>query len=85
MNEWFHETITDVKGSSRLYKFICFMLGKRKKKMTYQEMYAFLYELNRKKLGKEAAKKKALNRILVIYKGLHNNNLPKELENDDEQ
>jgi hypothetical protein len=41
------------------------------------------YGLYRKKIGNEKAKKKAMNNILNIYKKLHNNNLPEEINYDD--
>lgn len=76
IDEWLNETITEVKDSNWLYKFICFFLGKRKKKMSYKEMYLFIYGLNRSTLGEEKAKEMAMLRIIQIYKDLHNNKLP---------
>jgi len=76
-NEWLYETITEIKGSNWLYKLLCFIMGRRKKKMTYNEYFLLLYGLNRRKLGEQKAKEMSLNRILTIYKELHNNQLPK--------
>jgi len=77
--DWMTEIVPDIKGSSKLYKFLCFFLGRRKTKLTYQELYLFLYSLNAKKMGWENARKRALERVLEIYKENNNNNLPKGL------
>jgi hypothetical protein len=44
--------------------------------MSYKELYLFLYGLNKSALGEELAKKKSMTRVLKIYKDLHNNELP---------
>lgn len=75
---WLKEAIDTIPGSEKLYKFVCFMLGKWKRKMSYQEYFLLLYGLNRRKLGERKSKEMALARILQIYKELHDNNLPKE-------
>lgn len=76
---WFDEKIDKIKGDRFLYKLICFLIGGPKYRMSYKEMYLLLYGLNRKSLGEKEAKKKSMNRILEIYKTLHNNNLPKNI------
>lgn len=77
---WLDEKIPYLKDGDKLYRIVCFCLGKRKKKMSYKEMYLFLYGLNKGKLGEKPAKEKALFRILEIYKSHHDNNLPKGIE-----
>ena len=75
--EWMDEPIPYLKDGNWLYRFVCFCMGRRKKKLTYKEMYLLLYGLNRGKLGNGKAKEKAMSRILAIYKSHHDNNLPK--------
>jgi hypothetical protein len=70
--EWMEEPIECLERGNWLYRFVCFFLGKRKKKLTYQEMYMLLYGLNKGKLGEKESKKAAMNRILEIYKWSHN-------------
>lgn len=70
--EWMDETIDRLENGNWIYKMVCFFLGRRKKKMTYKEMYLLLFGLNKKDLGEEEAKKAALERILKIYKHSHN-------------
>lgn len=74
--DWLNETIPCLKDGNWLYKIVCFCLGRRKKKLSYKEMYMLLYGLNRNKIGNGKAKEEALKRILVIYKSHHNNRLP---------
>lgn len=83
--EWFDEKIERIKDDKFLYKFICFFLGGPKKRLSYKELFVLIYGLNRRKLGEEKSKKLAMNRILKIYKDLHNNNLPKEVEGYDDK
>lgn len=83
--EWLNETVEKVDKCNWLYKFICFCLGKRKKKLTYQELFLFLYGLNRKKLGERKAKELSMKRIIEIYKYLHDNKLPKGMEGNDDE
>ena len=37
--EWMEETIHKVPSNQLLYKIICFCLGRRKKKISYKELY----------------------------------------------
>lgn len=71
---WMIEEIPDIKGSSKLYKFVCFLNGKRK--FSYQDYYLLLLTLNKKVLGEHKAKEKALNRVLDIYQDFHKGKLP---------
>ena len=84
--KWMDEKVPHIESGNWLYNIICFMTGKRKEKMSYKEIYAFMYELNRKKLGEDESIKKATIRSLDIYKYHHNGNLPEmaELGEDDE-
>lgn len=77
---WLNEKIPFLKDGNRLYNIVCFCLGKHKNKMSYKEMYLFLYGLNKGKLGEKTAKEKALLRILEIYKSHHNNKLPEGIK-----
>lgn len=74
--DWFNEKIDKINNDKFLYKIICFFLGGPKYRMSYKELYLLLYGLNKNTLGEEIAKKKSMNRILEIYKDLHNNKLP---------
>ena len=74
--EWLDESIIEIKGSETLYKIICFLMGRRKKKLTYKELFVLIYGLNRKKYGEKKSKELAMLRILQIYKDLHDNKLP---------
>ncbi len=74
--EWFDEKIEYIEGDKFLYKLVCFCLKGPKKRLSYKELYLLLYGINKRKLGEENAKKKAMERILEIYKSHHNNNEP---------
>lgn len=73
-NTWMMESIPDIKGSSKLYKFICFL--NKRRKFSYQDYYLLLLALNKNKLGENAAKEKALNRVLDIYQDFHDGKMP---------
>ena len=81
--DWMKETVTEMKFCNWLYKFICFCLGRRKKKLTYEELYVFFYGLYKKKYTEKEAKALAVSQILETYKFLHNNNLPKDIHYDE--
>lgn len=83
--EWLNETISSVDKCNWLYQILCFCLGKRKKKLTYQEFFLILYGINRKTLGEKKAKSLSMIRIIEIYKYLHNNKLPKGMEENDDE
>lgn len=74
--EWFDEKIEEIKDDRFLYKIICFLLGGFKHRLSYKELYLLLIGINRRKLGDEKAKIKAMERIIKIYKSHHNNNEP---------
>lgn len=74
--EWFNEKIEYIKDDKFLYKLVCFFLKGPKKRLSYKELYLLLYGLNRQKLGEYNARKKAMGKIIEIYKTHHNNNEP---------
>lgn len=76
---WMEETVTDVPYNKRLYRFMCFFLGKRKKKLKYREVYMILWALNRKDKDDIECKKKALEKVIELYQYL-NNKLPEGIE-----
>lgn len=84
MTEWLEERIPKLDKMNWLYQIICFLMGKRKNKLTYKDMYILLYGLNRNNFKEEKdSKNLAMARVLDIYKFLHNNNLPKGVKYDD--
>ena len=85
--EWMNETLPNLKHGNWMYSIICFLIGRRKKKLSYKEYMMLLYELNRKKLGEKESKENAIIRALDLYKYHHNGNLPEMAEdkNYDEQ
>ena len=74
--DWLNETIEYIPGHNFIYRVVCFAF---RRKLTYQEMYAMLWEINKKPFGDEA-KDMAAKQIVRIYKKLHNNELPKDFE-----
>ena len=74
--EWFDEKIESINDDKYIYRFICFLMGGFKHRLTYKELYLLLYGLNRRKLGEKNAKKKSMERIIEIYKSHHDNNIP---------
>ena len=80
--EWFNEKIDKINDDRFIYRIVCFLLGGPKYRMTYKDLYLFLYGINRRRLGEKNAKEKSMNRILEIYKSLHNNKFPKEIEDE---
>lgn len=75
-NSWTYEIIPYLPTGNWLYKTVCFCLGKRKKKLSYQEFYLLLKQINKKSLGEDESKKKSMEKIIEIYKYFHNNNTP---------
>lgn len=75
------ERIPFLVKSNWLYQIICFFMGKRKKKLSYKDMYILLYGLNRNNIKNEKeAKELSMLKVLEIYKSLHNNKLPNEVK-----
>jgi len=73
---WFDEKIEYIKNDRFLYKVICFILGGPRKRLTYKELYLFLFSLNKRRIGERNAKIKAIDKIIEIYKSHHDNNEP---------
>lgn len=76
---WLNEEVSSVNNRDRIYKLICFFI---RRKLTYKELYIILSNLNKKKLGSQLSKEKALEKVVEIYKK-NNNKLPNFYENDD--
>lgn len=72
---WMEERVDSVPYRNGLYKFCCFMLGRAKKKMTYNDIFVLLYGLHKRKAGSDEAKRLALQEVVGIYEHL-NNKLP---------
>ena len=84
---WMNEPLPSIKNGNWLYNLICFLMGKRKKKLTYKEYMMLLYGINRSALGEEESRERAINKALEEYKCHHNGSLPEmaEEKEDDEQ
>lgn len=68
---WMDDTIEDFPGNKMLYKLFCFMLCKRR--LTYANMYVFVYALNKNKYkdNELELKEKIVKDLAMIY--YHNN------------
>lgn len=74
--QWLEEIVVDVPTNKRLFKFLRFILGKRKKGITYKELYIFYSNTyNIKGIEPSSIKTKAMENILAIYY-YNNNKLP---------
>lgn len=73
VHDWFDEYIKNVPSKKKLYKFMCFFLGKRNG-LKYKEMYMLIEFLNRKQLKKQS-KEYAMLKVVALYK-FNNNKLP---------
>jgi len=84
---WMNERLPSLERGSWIYNAVCFLIGRRKKKLTYKEYMMVLYGLNRDALGEHKARERAINKVLELYKYHHNGELPEmaELEENDEQ
>lgn len=76
---WLDEKIPKLRKSNWFYNLVCFILGKRKEKLSYKEYMMLIYEVNRRKLGEEKANETATIRAINIYQRL-NGKLPEEGE-----
>ena len=81
---WLDEKIPKLRKSNWFYNLVCFILGKRKEKLSYKEYMMLIYEVNRVKLGEEKAKEIATIRAINIYQRL-NGKLPDTGEENDER
>ena len=77
--KWMEERIEQLPLNNKIYKFMCLLTFRVKKKFTYKEMYLLLSRLNQKTLGEENAKEFAFNRILETYK-FNNGVMPEILQ-----
>ena len=66
--DWMNERVERTIEGNWLYKVVCFLLGGRKHKLTYKELYLILRTMNEKKLGEKEADRKSLKKIIEIYK-----------------
>ena len=82
--DWLNEHIPKLPNGNWLYNIVCFLLFKRKDKLTYRQFIMLSYGIKRKNLGEERAKERAINRAIEIYKWL-NGKMPDMGESDDEE
>jgi hypothetical protein len=82
--EWLDEKVPRVERGNWLYNIVCFFTGKRRSKMSYKELFVFLYGLNRNTIGEKEAKQAAIIKVIEIYKYLHNGEEPRRNRDDDE-
>lgn len=66
--KWLSEKVESVEHANWLYKFFCLITFRRKKKLTYGELFMVYYGLNEKHLGIEKAEKFAMAQIIKAYK-----------------
>jgi hypothetical protein len=77
---WMEETVETVPTNKTLYKLLCFFLGKRKKKLTYKDLYIiYTHVYNFKKNDIVKVKEKAIDNIIEIYK-INNGKYPDGIE-----
>lgn len=73
--EWTKERLKKLPRNNFMYFLFCLFTFRPRKKMTYQEMYLLMVEVNRKTLGEEKAKRMAFRRIIEFYE-YNNGNRP---------
>ena len=74
--KWMEEIVIDVPSNRFLFKLLRFILGKRKKGITYKELYIFYSNTyNIKGTESSTIKTKAMENVLAIYY-YNNKNLP---------
>lgn len=73
--EWLNERVESVPDANWLYKVICFLTFRWKKKMTYGELYLFLRDMNKNNKDSTITDKEAFKRIIKIYEW-NNKRLP---------
>ena len=78
--DWMDEKIPRIPWENWLYNIVCFLLFKRKTKLSYKEYMMLLYGLNKRKLGEDEARQFSITQALEVYKVLHEGNLPPENE-----
>lgn len=65
---WMDEIVIDVPTNKRLFNFIKFIVGRRKKGLTYKDvyiMYTHIYDFKENEFSD--VKKKAMENIINIY------------------
>lgn len=66
--KWMEEIVIDVPSNRLLFKLLRFILGKRKKGITYKELYIFYSNTyNIKGTESSSIKTKAMENVLAIY------------------
>lgn len=66
--KWMEEIVIDVPSNRFLFKLLRFILGKRKKGITYKELYIFYSNTyNIKGTESSSIKTKAMENVLAIY------------------
>lgn len=73
------ERVEATPSNNWVYKFFCLMLFRRKKKLTYKELYLILLSLNDKRMDHDKCRTMCLMQILKIY-SFNNNRLPENVE-----
>lgn len=66
--DWMNERVEKTIQGNWLYKVICFLLGRRKSKLSYKELYLVLRTINESKLGEKEADRKSLKKVIETYK-----------------
>lgn len=79
--EWMKEKLERIPRHNWFYNFICFIMGKRKSKLTYLDLFLFVYGLNRDKIGEKEAKELAIKTTISIYE-FNNNKKPNIYKNN---
>jgi len=62
------ETVERVIEANWLYRLACFLVGRRKKKMTYKELYMTLRTINENSMPPKDADRKSFKKVIEIYK-----------------
>lgn len=74
--EWLKEKIPYLPNGNWLYKLMCFILFRIRRKFTYGDYYVFLVAFHTNRLGEKKAREKALHTIMSLYAHFHNNEYP---------
>jgi hypothetical protein len=74
--DWLNEKVPYLPKSKWLYRIMCFLLFRMRRKFTYGDLYVFFTAFHQSKLGEKGAQKKALSTIMSLYAYFHNNEYP---------
>lgn len=66
--DWFEERIPRIEKNNGLYKFVCLLFLSPRKGIKYKTMFLILYGVNKRHLGENEAKRRAMEEIINIYK-----------------